>query len=267
MAYHHKNRPIDVILPAGGRIPEAFAQQVGTPIKALIPFGCKTILGRTIETFRATPRIGRMVVIGDEETLAEGNRYGAEGGLREGTTGIENIFRGLQWLRETAPQPASHVLIAATDLPFLSLEATEAFLDACPASADIAIPVVLASAYQTRFPNSVNVFNTLKEGEVTLGCLFLVEAETLMKARPHLERLFEARKNQWALARILGLPTIARLLSKRLSLVHIETKCRQVLGCTGSAVWGSSPELAYDIDEHDEYLYALRHFASQQGDR
>src|SRR5687767_8614346 len=128
---------LDVILPAGGRISGTFAEAVGTEIKALIPLEGKTILRRTMETLRATGRVGRIVVIGAEEARAEAKAGGAEGVLEEGESGPENAFRGLEWLHAQS-NPGSHVLLMATDLPFLTPMGLNRFLDACPSEADLA---------------------------------------------------------------------------------------------------------------------------------
>src|SRR5579864_2502035 len=125
----------DAILPAGGRLAGPFAREAGTEIKALIRFGEQTILRRTIEALRATGRAGRIVVVGDEEVRAEARRCGVEADLAAGTTGPENILRGLDWLHAQPGGPTPHLLTVTTDLPFLTADAVNAYLDLCPPEA------------------------------------------------------------------------------------------------------------------------------------
>jgi CTP:molybdopterin cytidylyltransferase MocA len=257
---------LDVILPAGGRISGAFAAAVGTETKALIPLEGKTILRRTIETLRATERVGRIVVIGPEEARGEAKECGADGVLEEGASGPENAFHGLEWLR-AQPNSGSHVLLMATDLPFLTPEALNGFLDACPPDADLALPIVTERAFRERFPDSPSVFVRLRDGSFTLGCAFRIRPETLLRNRAQIDQVFAARKSQWAMGRLLGLPFLLRFATRQLEVAHIETRCQEILNCKGAAVPNSPAELAYDIDLPEEYAYAAGVRQKAKGER
>jgi CTP:molybdopterin cytidylyltransferase MocA len=247
--------PVDVVLPAGGRISGAFAQAAGAEIKALITLNGQTILRSAIEAFRNSGRVGRIVVIGPEEALCEARASGAEGAVTEGATGPENIFRGLEWLRETGSAPASRAVISATDLPFLTPEAIAAYLDACPAHADIAVPLLMREAFEARFPGSQNIYVPLRDGACTVGCVFQINPAVLMQHRGHLERLFLARKSQFQMARLVGWRIAVGLATRRLTVPHIEARCGRILGCTGVGVRDCPPELGFDIDLPAEYEY------------
>jgi CTP:molybdopterin cytidylyltransferase MocA len=245
----------DVVLPAGGRISGAFAQAAGAEIKALIRVGEQTILRRTIEVFRATGRVRRIVVIGPEAALEEARAAGADGTLPEGDTGPENFFRGLAWLREQSGGPAARVTISATDLPFLTPEAIHHYWDSCPAQADIAVPMLAKAAFEARFPGSENLYVPLREGEITIGCVFQVNPEVLLRNRPHIERVFHARKSQFQMARLVGWRVALGLATKRLTIRAIEERCGQILGCRGAGVPDCAPELGFDIDQPQEFHY------------
>lgn len=246
----------DVVLPAGGRISGAFAQAAGAEIKALIRVGEQTILRRTIEVFRDTGRVGRIVVIGPEAALEEARAAGADGTIPEGDTGPENFFRGLAWLREQSRDPASRVTIAATDLPFLTPEALRHYWDSCPVQADIAVPALAKAAFEARFPGSENIYVPLREGQITIGCVFQVNPDVLLRNRPHIERIFQARKSQFQMARLAGWRVVFGLAAKRLTLRAIEERCGQILGCRGAGVPDCAPELGFDIDQPQEFHYA-----------
>ena len=81
---------------------------------------------------------------------------------------------------------------------------------------------------------------------------FLVRPDALRRSRVQIERVFAARKSQPAMARLLGPVFIARFLTRRLSVAHIEARCGHILGCRGQAVRGAAPELAFDIDTMDD---------------
>lgn len=263
------NVMVDVVLPAGGRITGEFARVSGQEIKALIVVSNKTALRRAIEALRATGRVGKIVVVGPEETQSEARNAGADAALPEGVSGPENFFRGLDWLEQNfTPSPGSanenRVLIAATDLPFLSAASLIRFLDACPASAAIAVPVISQAAMEAHFPALPGAYVPLREGPVTTGCVFLVAPNVLRRNQAHIEAIFEARKNQIAMARLLGLGFILRYVLRRLSIKDIEIQCRRILDCSGAAILDSAPELAFDMDTPEEYAYAKAYAANEE---
>ena len=245
----------DAVLPAGGRIDGEFARIAGAEIKALIPVQGETVLRRTIRVLRETGRVGKIAVVGPEEALAEARDAGADAALPEGGSGPENFFRGLDWLERNGT--ANRIMIAATDLPFLTADALICFLDACDAKRpEIAVPVVSQAAMEARFPGLPGEYVPLREGNMTTGCVFLVDPDVLRRNRSSIEAIFTARKNQTAMARLLGPGFIFRFLLRRLSAQDIEAQCRRILNCSGAAIRDSAPELAFDIDTPEEYEYA-----------
>jgi GTP:adenosylcobinamide-phosphate guanylyltransferase len=253
---------IDVILPAGGRIEGEFAVECGTEIKALLSINGQTILERTLDALHATGRIGKIVVIGPQELDDHASTIRADVVLPEGKTGPDNIFQGLDWLREHALENKDkprHTLILTTDLPFITPSSITTFLDSCRSDADICVPIVEKKEFESCYPNSPNFYVRLRDGEWTLGCAFLLDPQAIQDHKPSIERVFEARKSQIKMARLLGPLFILRLLTRQLRVNDIAQKCEQILGCQGDAILGVAPELAFDIDLPEEYRYAVKY--------
>ncbi len=253
---------VDVILPAGGRISGEFAAEAGVEIKALISLQGATVLERTISVLRATPGVGRVIVIGPAELRAHPAARGAEAVLSETESGPSNIMRGLEWLRGGGGLPA-RALILTTDLPFLSAPAMGEFLEACDPDADISVPLVRREVFEARFPGFDTTYVRLRDGEWTMGCAFLVNPEALLTNRHHVERVFAARKSQLQMARLLGVSFVWRFLTRRLTMGDVEARCVAILGCCGKALLESPPELAFDIDLPREYRYAMAQTSSE----
>lgn len=250
---------LDVILPAGGRISGEFAAETGVSAKALISIHGATVLERTLDAVRETGRVRRAVVIGPREVADHPSSRSADAMLPEGgNSGPANILRGIEWLREQGSS-ADRVLVVTTDLPFLTSDAIVAFVDSCPADADLCAPLVSKGEFEARFPGSANQYVALTDGDWTMGCGFLVNPEAMIANRHHLERAFAARKSQVGMARLLGLGFILRFLTHRLSVAHIEARCAGMLGCSAKGVAGSAPELAFDMDTTAEYRYAAQY--------
>jgi hypothetical protein len=248
--------PYDAVLPSGGRITGAFEQKAGVSLKALIPHERGTVLEHIIAVLRETNRVGRIVVVGPENLSGSPSVKGADFVLPEGESGAENCLIGLKWLAKSDTSPKA--LIVTTDLPFLSCEAVNAFLDACPQDGDICIPILTKEELESRFPGSENTYVPLKDGFWTMGGVYLVNPGALLGRGKRLEDVFAARKSQFRMACLLGPKFILRFLTKRLTVADIESKCGDLFRCCGYAIRNSPPELAFDMDELKEYEYYLR---------
>jgi GTP:adenosylcobinamide-phosphate guanylyltransferase len=248
----------DAILPAGGKIPPEFAAKVGTEHKALIEIEGRTVLGRTLDALNATGMVKSTIVIGPEEVRNHPDAGSATYKLSPGETGPDNIYLGLNQLL-AEPEPPQKVLVVTTDLPFLTPDLIREFIEKCPADKDICVPLVRSSDFRKRFPGTEATFVKLKDDEWTTGCAYVMDVEALKKAKPHIDRVFENRKSKVGMARLLGPGFVLKWLTKRLTLVDVEAKIMSVLGCSGAAITGSAPELAFDIDYAEDWEYAVNH--------
>lgn len=248
----------DAVVLAGGRIRGPIARETGVQYKALIPFQGFTLLERTMSAVRAIEQVQQIAVIGPAALEATAAAAGASLFVEEGASIPENLERGVLALQQArGGRHADRLVAAASDLPFLSTEAINAFIRNCPACADICVPVVRRRTFQMRFPKAPARFVRLQDGEYTAGCVFLLNPEAVMTSRPHIEKICNARKNQTAMAMLLGPLFMARFVTRRLRVEHIERRCGQILGKEGAAVLDSPPELAFDIDDVEDYRYAL----------
>lgn len=246
----------DVILPAGGRVDAALAAEAGTDVKAMIRFGDETILARTIRVLQEGGVARRIVAIGGDAVRDEAIARGVHA-LDESRTGPENILNGLKWLRRQ-PDPPRRVMVVTTDLPFLNAAIVRRFVEICPPDRAIAVPLIARAEWDARFPGTSAMFVRLGDGEWTTGCAYLIDAEALERSMPQIERVFAQRKSKLGMVRLLGPSFAYRFLTKSLTVPQIEAKIQSMLGCSGAAVRGAPPELAYDIDDLEDYAFALK---------
>lgn len=247
----------DAILPAGGTIKPEFAGMVGTRNKALVTLAGRTVLARTIEAVRGLPEVRRVVVAGTEEVLSHEDAKAADATVPSGGSGPDSIVRCLNHLLEQ-PNPPQKILIVTTDLPFVDSAALRRFLDACPAESEVCVPLITAPEFLGKFPNSRSTFVPLKDGLWTAGCAYVMDVEAYRRALPHLEKLFLVRKSKIGMVKLLGFSFLVKYLRKTLVVKDVEGKIVQILNCKGSAILNSPPELAFDIDAPEEYMYAKR---------
>lgn len=246
----------DAIIPAGGKLDDAFAKVVGTPSKALIKFDDSTILEKTIQALRDSGRIDRIVVVGSREVLNSRAVEKADEALPEGGSGPENIFRGVDALRQSG-RVSPHVVVSTCDLPFMTGQSVVNFLDKCPEGKHFCVPLISEEDFLEAFPGASATFVKLRDGTWTTGCLYRIDTEAMSKALHHINSVFLNRKSKLGMARLLGGKFVWQLLTKQLTVESVEKKVEEILGCSGAAVAMAPPELAYDIDFLDDYQYAL----------
>ncbi len=251
----------DAILPAGGTIDAEFAAQVGTANKALIKFEDHTILERVIDALRASGRVRRIAVIGPSEVHNSAGAEKADLLLPEGQTGPDNIMRGLEALA-SQPAPPRKVLVVTTDLPFLTPEVVNRFIDSCPPDVAITVPLISKSEFQARFPGCTCTFIRLKDDTWTTGCMYILDVQALRDSKPYIDKIFEVRKSKLGMAKLLGTGFLFKFLTKTLTVPDVERKIQAMLHCSGKAIEHSPPELAYDIDDLPDYEYAMQHLRS-----
>jgi len=249
---------LDAILPAGGRIKGEFARLAGAEVKALIRIGERTVIERDIAALRALGCVDRVVVIGPPEVAAALPEGLVDAFLPEGQSGHENIYRGIDWLRENGGgRLPERVLVMTTDLPYLTADGLRTLLDHAPPDADIAIPAIERADFMERFPGTPREFTRLHDGQWLIGGAALVNPETLVRVRPLIERTFEARKSPFAMASILGFGLLWRYLFRRLTVPQIINRVQRILDCRAVGVGDCAPELGFDIDLQEEYAYAM----------
>ncbi len=252
----------DVVIPAGGTIDPKFAQAIGSPHRALAPLGSNNtpVLQHVVDTLRAAGSIGRMVCVAPLP-VSQAIR-GVDCWLPAGESGTDNIRAGLAEAASEMP-----ALVCASDLPLMTPESVRAFLTACRAEAEIAVGLVGADDYNQAFPDAPpSEFVRLADaGPVTLGGLFVVRPDLLIRQEELFRRLFGARKDQWRMAGLLGPRLLWQFATKTLRLRDIVNHAETLLGGSVQVILNTAPDLAYDIDTHDDYTYARTRCSGTDG--
>jgi GTP:adenosylcobinamide-phosphate guanylyltransferase len=246
---------LDAILPAGGRLDAALAAKVGTGVKALIEIDGKPLLEHVFDAIQSSGMVRRTVLIGGPEVRAA---YGTRATivLEEADSGPANMYNGLEGLM-AEPDPPSRILLATTDLAYVRGEHVKRLIEMSPIDRQIVVPAVRRADFEAAYPGTSSTFVKLKDGEFTLGGMFLIDAEAMRSMRPHAEKVFNQRKSKIGMAKLLGLGFALRFAMNRLSLLDIEKKIVSLLGCSAAPVPGAPAEFAYDIDDWEDYSYAI----------
>jgi molybdopterin-guanine dinucleotide biosynthesis protein A len=234
------------VVTAGGRVDGAFAATIGTPIKALAPFGTGVLLDVVLEAL-AGAGIEEIAVVGDPPVarrLSSGVRL-----IPASPHGAINVARALDaW-------PDDDLLFTASDMPFINGSELRAFL-AASAAYDLTMPLAEADAYETAYPAAPPHIMTLGGERISSGSVFFIGHAARTSLRTVAGRFFDARKSAFGMARLLGPALLVRHVLRLLRIADIERRATRVLGVRAAAIRYSAPGLTYDIDTLAEYRYA-----------
>ncbi len=238
---------VRAVVTAGGRVDDAFATEIGTPIKALAPFGSGVLLDVVLAAI-AGAGVTDVAVVGEPMV---GKRLPA--GVRlvpaapQGSTNVARAFDA--WPDD------DDLLFATCDLPFASAADVRAFLTASSAF-DLTLPLAAAAAYEAAFPASPPHIMMLGRERFASGSVFFIGRAARAPLRAVAGRFFDARKSAFGMARLLGPALLLRFLLRQLRIEDVERRAEHVLGTRAVAIRDSGPGLCYDIDTAAEYRYA-----------
>lgn len=242
---------LHAIITAGGRLPKALRILSPSPVKALLPLGGRTLLERAAEAAQACGMLQRIVVVGGDE-VQHATPAGVEY-VREGEDVIDNINNGFVTLGGLE----HNYVIISPDLPFLSAAGMVAFIAGAREKAAMAFPLVSREDFLSRFPGAKNRFERLDGGCVTMGSMIYLTGQMLQWNIPLGRDFFRNRKLPYKLAGMLGWSIIWGYLTGRLRLTQLEARATRLMGGEVRGVWVNDAGIAYDIDNRENFQYAL----------
>ncbi|GAC1393232.1 MAG: hypothetical protein NVSMB31_12390 [Vulcanimicrobiaceae bacterium] len=238
------------VITAGGRVSGDFAAAIGTPVKALAQIGKCSLLQRAIEAAREAGALEVAVVGGAEVREAASGIIDRL--IPEGASGAENVHLAL------GAFPGQPLLYLTSDLPFISGSALREFLNRTP-PASLCMPLARASEYERHFEGAPLHATVIGKERIANGSVFTIPAGAAEIIDPIAQRLFNARKDLFGMAKLLGPALLLKFVCKQLSIADLERQAARVLGFSVFAVRDCPPELCFDIDTIEDHAYALRY--------
>lgn len=243
---------MDCIITAGGSVPEddpLYPYTGGKP-KSLIELNGMTMLEYVVRALRGSRYIEKVYIVG----LAEDDVRGLDlpqdiiylpdsGGL------VSNITMSLDRLMADNPT-ASTALLSSADIPLLTTEVVDAYIEQCQPFDYVAYyNVVTQETIEQHFAGSGRTFVKLYKMAVAGGDMTLVQTQILNTNRALWEPLVRGRKNAWQLVRLVGFRALLKFLLRRLSLADVEELASRMVGAPVRVINSPYPELAMDVDK------------------
>lgn len=250
---------VDAVVLAGapnnGQLKEASSEKW----EAMIPIHGKPMVNYVIEALQDSSRIANIVVVGPleiKEVLVPNVHL-----VEAGESLTDNVYRSIEVLEKK-----NKVLFVTSDIPFVSAEAIDDFVDRCAElSGDIFYPIISREANQQVYPEAVRTYFPLKEGAFTGGNIILASPQAVANSRWAMEQVFFRRKKPWKVIRMLGFVFICKFFAKQLTLRQLEQRASDILGYKGVVIISPYPELGTDVDKPSDLELALKTIAVTQG--
>ncbi len=237
-------------ITAGGRVYGAFADAIGTDVKALAPFGGSTVLDIVLAAVSDSGAT-HVVVVGGEDVRSRCEGV-VDAVIPESPSGRENLRRALEAAGD------DELLLLTSDLPFVRAVDLSTFLERSRGH-DVAMPLASVAEYRAVFPEAPAHGTRLGGERVVNGSAFYFAPGVAPKALAAAQRLFDARKSLWRMAALLGPSLLLRFATNCLRIDHVEARAVSALGLRARVVRRQAPHLCYDIDTLEDYRYALEH--------
>lgn len=230
------------IIMAGGPDSPGFAAAGEPAQRGLALIEGRPMIGYVVDALRGAPGIGEILVVcrPDFPGIPGVDRVvPAAGDL------VANIGAAL-----AACPESEGVLLTTADVPFMTSEAVQDYLERCHASgASFCWAAIRRETNDRRFPGMRRTYSRFVEGEFTGGNAAYLRPSLWPAIEPVLTRAYQARKKPWLLVRYLGPRILWRRLLNRLSIAEAEARVSQVFSGPCRAIITPFAEIGADVDD------------------
>lgn len=235
---------MNAIVLAGGGPDTVSGTVAGLPNKAFVEIGGVALAQRVIAALRETPGIGRIVAVAPAAAHGHAALAGADERRIDGARMVESLESGL-----AGSPPDELILIAASDLPVLTVVAVAEFLAAAQTrDLDVAYAIVSQRVHVAAFPHVPHTWAKMVEGRFCGGGLVALKPRVLPALREVLDDLGAARKSPLRLAALLGWDILPRFALGSLTVEAAERRAATILNAPAGAIVCSHPEVAVNVD-------------------
>jgi len=216
--------------------------------KALVPIAGKPMITYVVNALAGSRYIRHIVIVAldpsSEVQFPVPVEYVPDAGDL-----LSNAEAGLQYALDHYPD-LDAMLLSGSDVPMITPAIVDAFVEEClRTDHDLYYSIIERSVMETRFPESRRSYVHLREGDFAGGDIILIRPGLIVSRRDLWQDLAGARKNALRQARLLGLWTLFKLATRRLSLAEAERRACRALNVRGRAIPFPYAEVGMDVDK------------------
>lgn len=220
--------------------------------EAEIEIAGRPMLEYVVLALERVQRIKRIVIVGSEKMLANKTDEARFIFVEPGPSIVESLESGINAL--TTPEP---VLVLTSDIPLITKEALEDFLNRCDSqSGDLFYSFVPKTVNDQKYPGVQRTYVRLKEGVFTGGNIVLLSPKVIREKKEMLIKAVTLRKKPLKLCGLLGWWYVLKFFSGTLTVKEIEERVSEALGVKAVGIISPYPEVGIDVDKPSDLRLA-----------
>lgn len=220
--------------------------------EALLQIGQQYMVEYVAEALREVPALEKIIIAGPEKLEEVFSGSSLIQVIKSGLTPLDSFEEAFHLL----PVGTEQILVATCDLPLLTSQAVQHFLQLCRGlTGDFFYPIIRREIMEKKYPGVVRTYVQLKEGFFTGGNLLLIKPAVVQDCLWEAAEFFDLRKKPLALLTHLNRKLVCSYVLGRLSLADIEKEVSRVLhGVKGVGVIVPYPEIGFDLDKPEDLI-------------
>ena len=248
-----------VVLLAGGLAPW-LKPLAGTDIRCLAKLNNHTILEYIVAALFQSGRVSDILLVAPETALAE-LESSLPAGVRLCAAGADMPKTAAKALEVLQPESSQRILFVCDDIPLLTAEAVEHFLQECEKhpEKEAFYPIIPQEACQQAFPEGKRTYGKLTDGIFTGGNMMLLSAAMVRGTLKQAEEIFAMRKSPFKLCGWLGFGFILKLLLQLLDTHQVQERVSELMGFPCQVIITSYAEIGMDVDKPADWELAKKY--------
>lgn len=245
---------VDAVILGGGSLKDSGVESAPEPLiiagKALLKIGGREMIEYIIDALGGVKRIRRTIIIAPDSAL--NSSWAGRVGDVIPTVGsaVENAVAAINFLKDSDLGLSKYILFMTCDIPLITTEAINDFLDRCLASNDdVYYPVIRKEVIEAKYPETKRTYASLRDGTITGGNFALMEPEIILANLELLEDAYAARKSIVKVFRLLGAKFIVKYLAHALTIEDIEQRVNKIVNAKAKAIVTPYPEVGINVDK------------------
>jgi len=215
--------------------------------KAMISIAGQPMITYVIDSLAGSEYIQDIVVVGLPESSDLGDTHLIDQ-LPDAGSIIDNYRAGMTHEQKKIPL-LDAIVLCSCDIPAITPQIVDSFIGQCLQSDhELYYSIVERSVMEARFPGSNRSYVQLRDGYFAGGDILLARSGLILNNEELWNCLESSRKNAFRQAHLLGISTLIKLLTRRLSLDEIERRACTVLSIRGKAMLVPHAEVGMDVD-------------------
>ncbi len=235
---------VNAVILAGGSPAEPLAAAAGVASKTLVPINGRPMVDFTLQALRDSGGIERLIYVGPAAEL----QPQPDVMLKDQGSLLGNLEAGMN------AAGSGRILVASGDNPFITSEAVVWLLQNAPDAA-LVYPIVPKEAVEARWPGMRRTYARLRDGTFTGGNLIIIDRDLFARALPMARKIIDLRKKPLALARLIGVGVLIKLLLGRLTIAEMEKRAERLFGVPMRALITPYPEVGVDVDSEEDFAW------------